>query len=99
MKVLEQTSKLSLLISFVCSWTTESGYMKIKLCQGLWPVSLDKCLMEIENRVPSAAPHAGVHCRRLWASSKGLRIILPEKYLLGTGKFFQRMTPPPSLFW
>lgn len=56
MKVLEQTSKLSLLISFVCSWTTESGYMKIKLCQGLWPVSLDKCLMEIENRVPSAAP-------------------------------------------
>lgn len=45
MKVLEQTSKLSLLISFVYSWTTESGYTKIKLCQGLWLVSLDKRLM------------------------------------------------------
>lgn len=30
--------------------------MKIKLCHGLWLVSLDKSLMRTENRVPSVSP-------------------------------------------
>lgn len=52
MRVLELTSKLALLISFPYSWTTQSGYMKIKPCQGLWLVSLDKCLAHREEPVP-----------------------------------------------
>lgn len=48
MKVLELTWKLTLLIPFASSWTTERGDMKIKPCQGLWLVSLDKCLAQIE---------------------------------------------------
>lgn len=56
MRVLELTSKLTLLISSPCSWTTESGYMKIKPCQRLWLVSLDKCLAQIEMPAPSQLP-------------------------------------------
>lgn len=78
MKVLEQTSKISSLISFAYSWTTESGYMKIKLWQGLWLVSLDKCLMQIENRVPSVA--------RQGTLQEALGILQrPENYLTWKG--------------
>lgn len=40
-----------------------------------------------------------MHCRRLWGSPKGLRIILPGKALLCTSKFFQRIRLTPSLFF
>lgn len=54
--MLEQTSKLPLLVSFAHSWIRESGYMKIKLYQGLWLVSPGECLMQTENRVPAVSP-------------------------------------------
>lgn len=53
MRVLKVTSKLALLISFAYSWTTESGDVKTKPCQGLWLICLDKCLALIEKPVPS----------------------------------------------
>lgn len=39
---------LSLLISFAYSWARESSSMKTKLCPGLWLVSLDQHLRQIE---------------------------------------------------
>lgn len=71
--------------------------MKIKLCQGLWLVSLNKSLMQIEDPVPSVALQSIL--QGLWGSPKGLRMNLVENHLLFTGKFFQRIKPTPSHFF